>query len=159
MPPKKKSDSSEGTIKVKTLFDHLSGVKEGKVKWETLSEGDKKLFSVYLANRWLSMNPEYIDLVNEVQRFTNGQLGAREVYKVYYDFLPKKKTFDKYIKKSGGGVVSEEIISYICKYFEVSSREAEDYVELLSEGEIRDIIKKYGVKDSQIDKMYKDAAK
>ena len=159
MPPKKKSDASEVTIKVKTLFDHLSGVKEGKVKWETLSEGDKKSFSVYLANRWLSMNPEYIDLVNEVQRFTNGQLGAKEVYKVYYDFLPKKKTFDKYIKKSGGGVVSEEIISYICKYFEVSSREAEDYVELLSEGEIRDIIKKYGVKDSQIDKMYKDAAK
>jgi hypothetical protein len=159
MPPKKKSDSSEVTIKAKTLFDHLSGLKESKVKWETLSEGDKKSFSVYLANRWLSMNPEYIDLVNEVQRFTNGQLGAREVYKVYYDFLPKKKTFDKYIKKSGGSVVSEQIISYICKYFEVSGREAEDYVELLSEVEVRDIIKKYGVKDSEIDKMYKDAAK
>ena len=38
-------------------------------------------------------------------------------------------------------------------------REAEDYVELLSEVEVRDIIKKYGVKDSEIDKMYKDAAK
>ena len=159
MPPKKKSDSSEGTIKAKTLFDHLSGLKENKTKWESLSDVDKKSFSVYLANRYLSMNFEFIDLVNEVQRFTNGQLGARDVYKVYYDFLPKKKTFDKYIKKSGGNVVSEEIISYICKYFEVSSREADDYLEILSEDDVRSIIKKYGVKDSQIDKMYKDAAK
>ena len=102
------------------------------------------------------MNFEFIDLVNEVQRFTNGQMGAREVYKVYYDFLPKKKTFDKYIKKSGGNVVSEEIISYICKYYEISTREAEEYCEMLTEVEIRTIIKKYGVKDSEIDKMYKD---
>ena len=71
----------------------------------------------------------------------------------------REKTFDKYIKKSGGNVVSEEIILYICKYFEVSSREADDYLEILSEDEVRSIIKKYGVKDSQIDKMYKDAAK
>jgi len=87
MPPKKKSDSSEGTIKAKTLFDHLSGLKENKTKWESLSDVDKKSFSVYLINRYLSMNFEFIDLVNEVQRFTNGQMGAREVYKVYYDLM------------------------------------------------------------------------
>ena len=119
-----------------------------------------QIVAEYILEKWIPFaNFEFIDLVNEVQRFTNGQLGARDVYKVYYDFLPKKKTFDKYIKKSGGNVVSEEIISYICKYFEVSSREADDYLEILSEDEVRSIIKKYGVKDSQIDKMYKDAAK
>ena len=153
---KKKSNDSDGVIKTKTLFEHLSGLKESKTKWETLSEADKKSFNIYLVNRWLSMNIEFVELINEVQRFTNGQLDAGSVYKIYLDFLPKKKTFDKYIKKTGKNVVSNEIISYICKYYEVSSREAEEYCEMLTEGEVRTIIKKYGVKDSEIDKMYKD---
>ena len=87
--------------------------------------------------------------------------GKKQQDKELEDLLKAKWYLDRKIQnlKSGGGVVSEEIISYICKYFEVSSREAEDYVELLSEDEVRSIIKKYGVKDSQIDKMYKDAAK
>ena len=153
---KKKSNDSDGVIKTKTLFEHLSGLKENKTKWETLSEADKKSFNIYLANRWLSMNMEFVELINEVQQYTNGYLDARSVYKVYFDFLPKRKTFDKYIKKTGKNFVSDEIISYICKYYEISTREAEEYCEILTEAEIRTIIKKYGIKDSEIDKMYKD---
>ena len=33
---------TENSVKAKSLFEHLSGIKEKKVKWDTLSEMDKK---------------------------------------------------------------------------------------------------------------------
>ena len=42
--------------KAKTIFQHLSGIKEKKVEWNSLSDMDKKTFSPFIINRWLSMN-------------------------------------------------------------------------------------------------------
>jgi len=86
------------TVKAKTIFQHLSGIKEKKQSWESLSEMDKKSFSPFIINRWLSMNMDLLPVINELQQYTIGTLRPKEVYKLYLDFLPKKKTFDKYIK-------------------------------------------------------------
>ena len=71
--------------KAKTIFDHLSGITDKKTPWDKLSEVDRKSFSPYMINRWLSMNPNYLDLVNELQQYTIGQLDARETYTLYYE--------------------------------------------------------------------------
>ena len=89
------------TKKAKTLFEHLSGIKEKKTPWESLSVMDKKSFEPFMVNRFLSMNVELLELVNELQMYTIGQLSPKEVYKLYLDTLPKKKSFDKYIKAKG----------------------------------------------------------
>ena len=86
------------TKKAKTLFQHLSGLKESKTSWDSLSVMDKKTFEPFMVNRFLSMNMGLLELVNELQKFTIGQLSPRDVYKMYLDFLPKKRSFDKYIK-------------------------------------------------------------
>ena len=86
---------SENTVKAKTIFQHLSGIKEKKESWASLSDMDKKSFSPFIINRWLSMNLDLLPIVNILQKYTIGFLSARDVYKVYLDFLPKKKTFDK----------------------------------------------------------------
>ena len=83
------------TKKAKTLFQHLSGLKEYKTSWDSLSVMDKKTFEPFMVNRFLSMNMGLLELVNELQKFTIGQLSPRDVYKMYFDFLPKKKTWDK----------------------------------------------------------------
>ena len=84
--------------KTATIFDHISGVTDKKTPWSKLSVLDRKSFSVYLVNRWLSMNMDFIETVNELQKYTIGQISSAETYKLYFDILPKQKQLNKYIK-------------------------------------------------------------
>ena len=77
--------------KPKTIFDHLAGITHKKTKWDDLTEADQKSFSPYLINRWLSMAPELIEIVDMFQHYTIGPLTKEHVYKLYYDILPKGK--------------------------------------------------------------------
>jgi hypothetical protein len=149
----KKSD--EIVVKAKSLFDHLGGITYKKDKWESLSEVDRKSFDMYMVNRFLSMNLDYIEFVNEIQQYTNGQLKSRELYKVYSDVLPKKKSFDKYIKSKSESKWDKHVVTYLCKYFKLSSREIEDYLEILTIDEVKLIIQKFGVDKKEIDKWLK----
>ena len=55
--------------KPKTIFDHLAGITHKKTKWEDLTEADQKSFSPYLINRWLSMSPQLIEIVDMFQHY------------------------------------------------------------------------------------------
>ena len=143
------------TKKAKTLFQHLSGIKEKKASWESLSVMDKKSFEPYMVNRFLSMNMGLLELVNELQQYTIGQLSPKDVYKLYLDVLPKKKSFDKYIKAKGGDKYNDKVLSYLTRYFEVSEREVKDYLEILSKDEVIEIIQKFGVDKKEIKKWLK----
>ena len=149
----KKSD--EGVVKAKGLFDHLSGITNLKTPWESLSVMDKKSFETYMVNRFLSMGADNVEIVNIINQYTNGQLTPREVYKFYLDILPKKKSFNKYIKGKSEDKWHENVIQYFCKYYEVSSREVLDYLDILTKDEIKSIIVKYGIDPKEIDKWLK----
>ena len=58
-------------IKKKSLFDHIQAVtsQQSPNYWNEISDDDKKTWSNFMVNRFLSMKPEWIDLVNEVQRY------------------------------------------------------------------------------------------
>ena len=141
--------------KSKTIFEHLSGIKEKKVSWESLSDMDKKSFSPFIVNRWLSMNLELVGLVNELQPYTIGMLSPRDTYKLYLDVLPKKKTYDKYVKSKTKGKYNDSVLEYLSKYFEVSHREVKDYLEILPKDEVIEIISKFGVDKKEIKKWLK----
>lgn len=143
------------TKKAKTLFEHLSGLKEKKTPWESLSVMDKKSFEPFMVNRFLSMNMEFLELVNELQMYTIGQLSPKDVYKLYLDILPKKKSFDKYIKGKGDEKYNDKVLDYLSRYFEVSYREVKDYLEILSKDEVIQIISKFGIEEKEIKKWLK----
>ena len=132
------------------LFDHLNNISYIKKEWSSLSEMDKKTFSAYMINRFLSMSATYIDLVNEVQHYTNGQLGDKEVYNLYKDILPKKKSFFRYIKGSKNNKYSDTVLDYLTRYFQVSRREVKDYLNLMSKSDIQSILQKYGFTEKEI---------
>ena len=131
---------SENTVKAKTIFQHLSGIKEKKESWASLSDMDKKSFSPFIINRWLSMNMGLLPIVNILQKYTIGFLSARDVYKVYLDFLPKQKTFDKYIKGSKSSKYNKDVLEYLSKWYGVSQREVTDYLEILSKDDVINIL-------------------
>lgn len=141
--------------KAKTIFQHLSGIKEKKESWESLSDMDKKSFSPFIINRWLSMNLDLLPIVNELQKYTIGTLSARDTYKLYLDFLPKRKTFDKYIKGKKESKYNKEVLQYLSTWYGVSQREVVDYLDIISKDEIIAILMKYGLTERESKKLLK----
>lgn len=146
---------TENSVKAKSLFEHLSGIKEKKVKWDTLSEMDKKSFEPYMINRFLSMNIDLLPIINILQKYTIGDLTPKEVYKLYLDFLPKEKSFDKYIKGKSEDKHNKELLKYLSMWYGVSQREAVDYLELLPKEEVLKIVMKYGKTEKEAKKLLK----
>lgn len=139
----------------KTIFQHLSGIKEKKESWESLSDMDKKSFTPFMINRWLSMNLDLLPIVNELQKYTISTLSARDTYKLYLDFLPKRKTFDKYIKGKKTSKYGKDVLTYLSDWYGVSQREVADYLDILSKDEIIGILMKYGLTDKEAKKLLK----
>jgi hypothetical protein len=151
--------ATELPAKAASLFDHLSFITDKKRKWETLTEADQKSFSPYLINRWLSMTPELIEYVDMFQRYTIGLLATKDVYKLYYDFLPKKKFFSKYVKGKKHSEYNEDLIRIVQEHLQISELEATDYVEILKIREkdliFKELLERYGKDEKEIKKLLK----
>jgi hypothetical protein len=146
------------TKKPMSLFDHLSNITDRKTSWENLSEVDRKSFSPFMINRFLSMNSDYIELVNDFQKYAIGQLSAKEVYNFYSEVLPKKKQFNKYIKGKKEEKYNTELVELLSNHFVISKREVLEYLDMTYETSmdtIKEILKKYGKIDKDITKLLK----
>jgi hypothetical protein len=144
--------------KTATIFDHLSNITDRKTSWAKLSDADRKSFAPYLINRWLSMNMDFIEIVNELQKYTIGQLSASEVYKLYLDVLPKAKQYNKYVKGKKSDKFNSELIDLIALHFQISKRESKDCIDILIDSDkkhLEDIIRKYGKSDTEVKKLLK----
>ena len=144
-------------IKRKSLFDHIKHITDVQSPnyWDDISDEDKKSWSNYMVNRFLSMKMDWVELVNEVQKY---QLKPKELYKVYTDILPKKKQWLKYIKGDKSMKYPKWVYEIVAKHLEVSLREAAGAVEMyeISHGgqaELIDILIKYGRTEEEIRKI------
>lgn len=130
--------------KSKGLFDHISQVTSNKKKgyWESLSETERKTFSPYMVYRFLSMNIDYIELINELQMHS---LEPKQVYDVLMDVLPKKKVWNKYIK---GSTQDNNSLSILAEYYELGIKDIKYNFKMISEEDqkslIEEIKKSYG---------------
>ncbi len=138
-----------------SIFDHLSGITDKKLPWSKLSEADQKSFSPYLINRWLSQNPDYIELVDILQRYTIGVLDKKHVYQLYYELLPRQKTFSKYIKGKSEDKYNDELVMFVAERFSVNKRTAAEYLDMIPEEDVKSELRKYGHTDSSIKQLLK----
>jgi hypothetical protein len=109
-----------------TLFDWINEITYHKRPWITFTDEDKTEFNTYMINRFISMNSNYIDIVNLIQRYPD--CPKRKVYQFYCDLLPKQKAFFKYIKASAKD--DPETIKAIAEYYQCSTREAKEYINI-----------------------------
>ena len=86
------------SLNLRGLFDHIGHItsKQTKGYWDSLNETEKKQWSNYMIHRFLSMKMEYVDVVNEIQRYN---LKPKDLYKLYIDVLPKKNLGQVYCLK------------------------------------------------------------
>ena len=142
----------------KSLFDHIKGVTFRKTKWEELSEEDIKSWSNYMIARFFSMEPEFVEVINEFQTYSNGTLSSKDYYKLLLDIFPKKSIFLKYIKSKHKMEIESEILSTFCNHFELGRNEVYSYIRFLKENnqdELTDILKQYGTPEADIAKFEK----
>ena len=125
-----KKKQTEKPKRGKGLFDHINALfLSDKNYFTKLSDPDKKSFSTYMVNRFLSMHQDLIDAVNYFQRF-NHDLEPSIVFKLYYDILPKKKLYLKYIKAVHETKVNPDLVTFLSEHYRVSKEEAEDYLRI-----------------------------
>lgn len=149
--PRKKSTNNEASVpKAKGLFDHINHVREKQDPnyFDTLSDADQKSWSNYMVCRFLSMQPELLEPVNYVQKYS-GVLSPKEFYKVLISFVPKRRAFYPYIK-SKSEKYNPELLTLLCVHFQDSERNVLEYISLLTKNDLTDIITKYGYNEKQI---------
>ena len=131
-------------------FEHVKNLHTKKRRWEDFNDEEKKSFNVFIINKALSMNPNYINVVNMVQNYTglNQILSQKEVFNLYYSLLPTKFRFYKWIKGEKTKKEKEKA-EYLAMHFKVSTREAYDYLKILDRKTINKIIKNYESKSSR----------
>jgi len=125
-------------------FDHIKNLHTKKRTWNDFNDEEKKSFNVFIINKGLSMNPNYLGIVNMVQNYTglNQVISPKEVFNIYFNLLPNKFRFYKWIK----GVKTKkdkEKAEYLAMHFQVSTREAYNYLNILDKKTIKSIIKNY----------------
>lgn len=128
--------------KINKFFDWLEEITYRKSPTNSFTDEEWILFNPYLIHRYVSQNPDYIELVNEIQQFPHEN--KKQIYSAYRDILPKQKQWLKYI---GGKKEKNDNsnLEHLAKYFECSLKEASEYVDLLGEEGVQYYIQKMGV--------------
>ena len=141
-------------IEVKNIFDFLGEITVKKSPPENFSQASWDKWNSYQIHKQLSMNRDYIEIVNYVQKISPER--KKEIYSIYRELIPKKKLWVKYIKNQNKNTY-QELEKYITKYYECSINEAYEYINILGSSGVTTILKGMGVEDGEIKKIIKKA--
>ena len=138
-----------------TIIDWMNQLLVHKKHWNDFTEDEQKKFSPFIINRWLSMDKDFIEIVNVFQKYAIGTLEPREVYMWYRDVLPKGKRFNRYIKGKKDKKFNTELIDIMVTHFECSKSQVKDYLDLIAKDELIEILEKYGMNEKTIKRLLK----
>ncbi|MFW6122156.1 MAG: hypothetical protein ACOC80_14840 [Petrotogales bacterium] len=117
------------------LFDYLDGLTVDNKDLDFSDEEVNKGYPDYMINRFVSMSEIYVPVVNEINKY---DVPNSTHYRYYFSILPKRKHYFKYVKKKKDLDQKEKMV--IARYFEVGLKDAERYIQLLDEKQIKEIL-------------------
>ena len=143
----------------KSLFDHIKAIttEQDPKYWDKLDDADKKTWSNYMVHRFISMNPDWISFVSEIQPYTE-ILEPKQLYLALIGIIPKGKYYLRYVKGKKEDTYEKWLVELVAKDYQCSTKQAEEYLEILySTKEGREHIKytceKYGIETKEITKL------
>lgn len=134
------------------LFDWLKHINLYKTPTEKFTEKDWETFNSYMVHRFISMDKEFIEVVNYVQELPPQE--KKMIYNVYKEFIPKNNKWNKYVK-STSKEPNKELVSILKDHFDLSIREVKDYLKILDEQEIVRILSDRGLEQKEIKQLIK----
>lgn len=154
--PKKKVQT-DVVNKGKELFDFLNGITtDQRTKFfDELNDGEKKKYkaSRYMIHRFLSMNPNYVPVVNELQKYSG--IPDRNHYLFLTNMLPRGKQYNKYIKGSQDDRYEAWLVELVARHYYVSIVEASQYLDILyksNKQQLKELCELYGIDSKQLKK-------
>jgi hypothetical protein len=84
------------------------------------------------------MDPDYCEVVNIVQKNT-WQMKGEYLYNLYKDLIPQQYKYLKYIKAKNKKEYKVDQVEAVAIYFEVSKKEAKEYISMLPKSEVENI--------------------
>jgi hypothetical protein len=144
-----------------TIFDFLTILHNKSKSWDDLELSEQKEFSPYMITKWLSMDRDYCEVVNELQQYTIGILDKKMVFTLYSELLPfRKKYFVKYIKGDKKDKYNPELLIILREYFEESKKNIINILNLIfitntKKSILENVLKKYGKTDKEIKTLLK----
>ena len=136
-----------------TPFDFLKLIHNKNIKWGDLNEEEQKGWNTFIINRALSFNSNYIDIVNNVQPHTGGQLTPAEIFKYYQNMLPNNFRFQKWIKGKKEKKYNPQLLALLSGYFECSCKQAEDYLNIIKKKDLKTLLNSIGLQEAEIKKL------
>ena len=137
---------------MKNVFDWLKQINSIKSEPDSFSDKDWEVWNSYMVHRFLSMNPNYLELVNEAQKIM--PQNKKEIYSIYREYIPKNNKWNKYVKSSVKKS-NPELLEHLSRYWECSKNEAKEYITLLDTKQIRRILETLGFEKKEITKLIK----
>jgi len=145
---------SQQSKKIQNLWGWLNEITLYKTPVHEITEESWDKFNSYMIHRYLSMDIDYIQLVNYVQKI-NPQ-SKKQIYTIYREMIPKKKTYLKYVKNENKRNY-KELAEYVAEYLECSLGEADEYISILQTTGVRSILWSMGVEEEEAEKLIKQA--
>jgi hypothetical protein len=137
---------------MENVFDWLKEINTKKTHPNEFINQDWDTWNSYMIHRFLSMNPDFIELVNEVQMLP--PTNKKQIYSIYREYIPKNNKWSKYVKSSIKDP-DKDLVEYLKNYFKVSTREIKDYLKILDKKEVQSILNKQGLEEKEIKKLLK----
>lgn len=142
----------------KTPFDHINAIYNNQRLdyYDTLTDHDKKTFNAYVISMGISMNWDFLPIVNIANRYWD-ELSPRSLYLFYSQLIPKGKYFNKWVKGKKDASYEPWLIQLVSKKYEISHDEATVYISIFlktDEGraELREICTGFGVDEKKLKK-------
>ena len=153
---KAKKKSNNLGPKKKTLFDHINHIREKKTEnyFDTLTDEDKKTFSNYMVNRFLSMDMNLVYGIDQLQKHSVG-VKPKDYYRVLCELPLQGRGFHKYIKSANDDKHNADLINLVASHYEVSKLHAEEYIDLFKStkkgtNELEELCIKYGKEPKEV---------
>ena len=137
---------------MKNIFDWLKAINTTKPPVDSFTDKDWEVWNSYMIHRFISMNPDYIEVVNYVQDFPPQE--KRMIYSIYKEFIPKNNKWNKYIK-SKNKEPNKDLVINLKNYYKCSAKEAKEYLGILDHAEVDGILTSIGLEKKEIKKMLK----
>lgn len=138
--------------KIKNVFDWLNEITEHKSPVDSFTEEDWGKWNTYMIHRFISMNIEYVELANYIQTIPYEE--KKQIYTIYKEIIPKKKAFFRYIKAKKK-TLNKDLLKHISQHFECSIKEANEYMPILSQVNIKHILSQRGIDEKEQKKLLK----
>ena len=135
---------------------HQSKKREKRMRLEELIPDDdlrtdKKTWSNYMVCRFLSMQPELVETINELQAYQD-KLEPNHFYRLCIRVVPKRKGYWPYIKNQAEKR-DKNLLTLLCTHFEESERNVLEYLQVMNHEQLRDIISLYGYSEKEVEKL------